>query len=291
MIALIGNPFSPDYARARREGPADALSFCSMNVALYGAAKSAWALDERPIGARAREENSVSIGRSQLGWEGDRLVATLDESTTPLTPISRPIRGKIVLHPEVQTGLSLQIDQHGQHRWWPVAPLARIEVDLPQPGVRFSGHGYYDANAGAVPVESTFDRWSWSRARAADGAIMTYDVADTTGAARTLAFRVSSRGEVEDIGPVWSTSLRPTLWGLSRTACVDFGERGTVARSLEDGPFYSRALIETRLDGQRVQAMHESLAAHRLRQRWVQSLVKYRMRTVARSRFYFLTNR
>jgi carotenoid 1,2-hydratase len=37
LIAMLGNVFSPFYARARAQGgPADPLAHCTMNVALYG---------------------------------------------------------------------------------------------------------------------------------------------------------------------------------------------------------------------------------------------------------------
>jgi carotenoid 1,2-hydratase len=277
IIALLGNPFSPAYARAREApgAPPDALGYCSINVALYGEKKRAWALHERPIKAEDRAPDGVLIGQSSMRWQGDRLCVDIDERTTPF---GRPVRGKVSLYPELLSGLALQIDARGEHRWWPVSPLARIEVDLPEPGLRFTGHGYYDANAGQVPLEAAFDTWSWSRARAADNAYLTYDVAGLSGERRSLAFKISARGEVADLAPVWSTPLRRSVFGLSPRARVDYGEPCRVVRSLEDGPFYARALVATRLDSQPVIAMHESLAAQRLRRGWVRWLVKHRMR-------------
>lgn len=253
----------------------DALGFCSLNVALYGKAKSAWTLHERAISASNRAHDGVAIGQSSMRWDGDRLCADICERTSPL---GRPVRGTVVLRPELLSGLALQIDARGEHRWWPVAPLARIEVDLPEPGVRFVGHGYYDVNAGQVPLEAAFDTWSWSRARRGDTAFLTYDAVELQSARRSLAFKISASGEVQDLSPVWSTPLARTWFGLSPQARVDQGEPCRVVRRLEDGPFYARALVETRLDGQPVIAMHESLAAQRLRRGWVHWMVKHRMR-------------
>lgn len=246
-----------------------------MNVALYGEQKRAWSLRERAISPSDRSSDGVAIGPSSMRWQGDRLRVEIDERTTPF---GRSLRGSVTLYPELCTGLSLRIDERGEHRWWPVSPLARIEVDLPEPGVRFTGHGYYDANAGPVPLESAFETWSWSRARSDDLAFLTYDLKSSAGPRHSLAFKVSARGEVADLDPVWSASLRRSYWGLTREARVDAGEPCRIVRSLEDGPFYSRALVATRFDGRPVLAMHEALAAHRLRRRWVQRLVEYRMR-------------
>jgi carotenoid 1,2-hydratase len=280
IIALIGNPFSPWYAHARdTAGSApDALGYCSLNVALYGKRERAWALHERPIRAEQRTADGVSIGGSSMCWQGDRLCVEIDERTSPL---GRPVRGRVILHPELLSGLALQIDGRGEHRWWPVAPLARIEVELSEPRLRFTGHGYYDVNAGRVPLEAAFDTWGWSRARSDETAYLTYDVVELTGARRSLAFKISARGEVSDLAPVWSTPLRTTLFGLRPEARVDHGQPCRVVRSLEDGPFYARSLVATRFEGRPVVAVHESLAAQRLRRGWVRWMVKHRMRRTA----------
>ena len=245
-----------------------------MNVALYARGRSAWTLAERAITDHDREATGMTIGASTMRWDGDRLVVAIDERTTPL---GRPLRGTVVLHPEAHSGLELSIDERGDHRWWPVAPLARIEVDFTAPCVRFSGHGYHDANAGRVPLEDAFDRWSWSRARTPDAALMTYDVSCTSGAERSHAFRVTAQGVVEELEGCHRTSMSRTVWGLDRQARVDPGARARVVRSLEDGPFYARSLIETTLGGRAVLAIHETLAAQRLRKRWVRFCTAFRM--------------
>ncbi len=275
IIALLGNPFSPSYARARQRGPSPALTFCSMNVAVYAKGASAWALDEQSVADDGRTASGVAIGRSSMRWGKDGLTVDLDELTTPLR---RRLRGKIVLHPEVQSGLEIALDEGNEHKWWPVAPLARIEVDLPSPGVRFSGHGYHDANAGNVPLETSFEHWSWSRARTEDGALLTYDLSTAAGSERSLSLRVSPQGELDNLDGTWRAPLPNTLWGIERQARVDDAHGARLQQSLEDGPFYSRALVETRLGGRPVVAVHETLAAHRLRRSWVRALVGFRMR-------------
>ena len=256
-----------------------------MNVAVYARSGGggAWTFTEVRVGEHERSAAGVQIGGSSLRWVEDRLVAEIDERTIfvhPAAPYSRRVRGRVVLHPEASPGLELPIDASGAHRWWPVAPLARIEVDLPEPGVRFSGHGYHDANAGDVPVEASFRTWNWSRARTPEGALLTYDVEALAGAGRSLVLKVSPVGEVEPLESSRATPLPRSGWGLPRIARADPGERASVVRSLEDGPFYSRALVETRLGGHRVVAMHETLAAQRLRNPLVRRMTAFRLRSV-----------
>ena len=244
---------------------------------MYAKKAAAWSLAECNITNADRTATSLAIGKSSVSWVGDRLVVDIDEHTTPL---GRPVRGKIVVHPEAHTGLELNLDDQQQHRWWPIAPMARMEVDFAQPGVRFSGHGYYDANAGDVPLESTFESWSWSRAQLHDGALLTYDVTPTSGSRSSLAFKLSSRGEIEKLDHLVQTPLARTRWGLDREARIEKNSPLRILRSLEDGPFYARALVETHVDGVPVVAMHETLAAHRLRRGIVQYFTEFRMRRV-----------
>lgn len=276
VIALVGNPFSPAYARARARGPAAATAYASMNVALYRRDESWFSLRERPLSAQHRLPDGVVIGGSTMRWDGGALVVDVDETTTPF---GRRVRGRLVLRPEGAPGASgVVLDRAGQHRWWPVAPLARVEVELDEPRLRFRGHGYHDANAGAVPLESTFDTWSWARARTSRGAVVTYDVREKDGFERSLATRLDRAGAVSPVAAPYVSSLPRTLWGIRRHARTDREDATpTVGRALEDGPFYARALVHTSLEGERVTAMHEVLSASRLGQSWVRFLTGFRM--------------
>lgn len=222
----------------------------------------------------------MAIGRSAIHWDGDRLVVDVDEVTTPLGPalLRRPLHGQIVLEPEAYTGATAIIDPAGRHTWWPVAPRARVHVDLPSHEVRFSGHGYHDANAGTSPLERDFTTWSWSRARLKTSAYISYDVECVDGSFRSQSYAIDARGELEAVTDGWRVGLRRSAWGLRRSMPTDPRATPRVRRSLEDGPFYARALVDTTLRGERVLAMHETLAAHRLKLRIVQGMAGYRIR-------------
>lgn len=274
VIALLGNPFSPGYARARARSPhAPALDYCAMNVAVYGPRGRHWCLREQVV-PDLGDAASMRIGRSSMAWTGDGLVMNIDECATPF---GKPVRGTIRLLPETTSALSLTLDARREHQWWPVAPRARIEVALTEPSLRFSGDGYHDANAGTVPLDATFSSWSWARAHAGEDALVTYDVRERSGATAEHALRISHRGEVALLDGLGENALSRSLWGLPRHITSDRGAESHIRRSLEDGPFYSRALVETRLDGRDVLAMQETLSADRLRREWVRFLAGFRM--------------
>jgi carotenoid 1,2-hydratase len=72
-----------------------------------------------------------------------------------------------------------------------------------------------------------------------------------------------------------------TKWRLPRHTRADSGRDVRVLRTLEDGPFYSRSLLETQLLGVPAHAIHESLSLDRFRSRWVQCLLPFRMPRIA----------
>jgi carotenoid 1,2-hydratase len=287
LIALLGNPFSPEYARARARGGENPLECCALHVALYVGREHYWSLAERAVEARDRSATLLGLGRSRLAWTHGALVIDIDERTTgtwPQASRGAAIRGRVTVHPRVWSRTSFELDRAGQHCWYPVAPAAHVEVDLDQPDVRFRAHGYVDANAGSTPIESTFARWSWSRARlprlvsgAGETAAVTYDVQERgthDEATETLIFRRDGWTAAPGIR---RAPLPRTRWGLSRAVGADEGWGVRLARSLEDGPCYARALVSTRILGEDVTAVHEVLSGERLGRPWVRYLLGFRV--------------
>jgi len=246
-------------------------------VAVYSRGSKLWALHERRVAEGDRQSRAMTIGRSRVRWEGAALVIDLDEQTSPF---ARPLRGTVTFHPESATRVRVPLDADGLHAWWPVAPHGRIDVALEQPSMRFAGHGYHDVNAGEVPLESSFARWTWSRARVARGHTrLTYWVVRRSGGARTIALDLDVyRDAVRNAEPLRVASLPVTRWRLDREAGTEGEYDPRVVRELEDSPFYSRALIETRLEGRHILAVHETLSLDRFSRNWVQFLLPFRMR-------------
>jgi carotenoid 1,2-hydratase len=271
VIAFIGSVFSPYYAWARQRGAAQAADHCALNIALYGGTQR-WAMTERRRGSLRRDAASLAIGPSSLHWDGRALNVSVDEITAPLP--SR-IRGSVRLFPDALFERPRVLDDAGVHRWRPIAPVARVEVDLDRPGLRWSGAGYWDSNAGDAPLEDSFTGWDWSRAREQQSTTVFYDIRERNGRERLLATRFHADGRAEDLEAPPRVALQRTSWGIARAARS--GGTARVLETLEDTPFYARSLIESRSLSAPATAMHESLSLERFRAPWVRLMLPFRM--------------
>ncbi|WP_028793865.1 hypothetical protein [Thalassobaculum salexigens] len=263
--------FSPYYAWAGRREPED---HCAINVALYGARSDRWAMTERGRGALGRTTNHFTLAGSSLHWTGTELVIELDERATPhLTPI----RGTVTLTPEVLPGRQYPLDPEGRHVWRPIAPLARVTVALDSPRTRWQGHAYLDANRGEEPLEDGFRRWDWSRLRRGDGAVVLYDAERRDGSDLRMALRFDPDGAVEDFVPPPQICLPDGFWGVRRKTRADTTNGAVIRRVLEDSPFYTREMLDLRLDGTESVAIHESLDLDRFAHPVVRLMLPFRM--------------
>jgi len=267
--------FSPYYAWSRaRGGAADPLDHCALNVALYGRGGKRWAMTERGRRGLERDAASLRIGPSALAWDGRGLSIRIDEVAVPLP--SR-IRGRVRLEPGVRNDEEFTLDPAGVHRWWPIAPCARVEVALERPALSWSGHAYLDSNRGDAPLEAGFRRWHWSRSALPDGStVVLYDVDRRDGEALSLALRFAPGGGHRAVPPPPRLALPATLWRVPRQTRGE-GGAARVLETLEDTPFYARSLVSTRHGGGQVTGVHESLSLDRFRRAWVQLLLPFRM--------------
>ena len=232
-------------------------------------------MTERGQRSVERDAEHLRIGPSQLQWRGDHLQIDLDEISVP---IPQRVRGTVRVYPEALCNYSNALDDAGKHRWGPIAPCARVEVDLPNPGLRWQGNAYLDSNEGDEPATVPFKTWDWSRARMADGSTaVIYDVTQLNGARTLLAERFKPDGSWESFDAASQREALPkTLWRIDRGIRSNGG--GTqVLDTLEDTPFYARSLLQTQLLGEQVTAMHETLEPQRLNSRAVQMMLPWRM--------------
>lgn len=274
LIAFIGSVFSPFYAKARRRGTADPLQHCAVNVVLYGAGRKRWSLTERPAAAVRRSADRLAIGPSHLEWDGAALTIRVDEVTVP---IPSRLRGTIRVVPRRPAHRPFALDQAGRHRWNPISPVARVELDFERPSLRWSGPGYLDSNAGERPLEDDFVGWNWSRVSSSDGTLIAYDVERRRDGPYGLAVRVDPDGGASHPAMPPQYRLATTGWRIPRSVRCEQGHAAAVAETLEDTPFYARSIVRTRLHGRDVEAMHESLSLDRFRSAWVQRLLPFRM--------------
>ena len=275
LIALVGSVFSPYYAHARRRGRGDPQHHCALNVALYGATGKRWSMTERGRAQLQRTTHGLCIGPSRVEWDGATLTVRIDEIGVP---IPHRLRGCVRLYCDAMNQQDFALDAAGRHRWHPLAPNARADVEFEHPRMRWSGQGYLDSNRGSEPLERAFVSWDWSRAPMRDGsAAMLYDVVPREGPRRCIAVRVGRHGDAEPFEAPPPAGLPSTLWRVSRGTRSDAGSIARVRATLEDTPFYARSMVDVQLLGERVTAMHESLSLTRFDTRWVQTLLPFRM--------------
>lgn len=273
IIAFIGSVFSPYYAWRRARAPTDPLDHCAMNVAIYRDKGNRWAMTERSRRAVYQDAATLGIGPSTLSWNGQAFQFTLDEVTAPWPA---RIRGTIKLHPAALPQRTFALSPDGLHQWSPVAPVARVEVELSSPRLRWQGAAYMDMNTGKAPLESGFNEWQWSRSTRGDETLLLYDTQGSDGSTHSLALRCSRAGKFESFEAPPPAGLPGTRWQMARSTRSESGAAALV-RTLEDAPFYARSVIDTKLLGRTGPAIHESLSLTRFRQRWVQCLLPFRM--------------
>jgi carotenoid 1,2-hydratase len=278
LIAFIGSVFSPYYFAGRRLGRDDPREYCSLNVCLYGP-KRRWTMTERQTAALAQSSDQLAIGPSRLVWHNDALTVDIDELGAP---VPQRVRGRVRIYPDFINDRVFALDDAGRHRWRPVAPSARVEVELERPALRWAGHAYFDRNWGDEPIEDGFVSWDWSRAevpgsRQRESTIL-YNMERRRSGPKALALRFTTDG-VEDIESPPNHELpKSPIWQVPRRSQADAGHPPQVAKTLEDTPFYSRSIIQTHLLGQPLTAMHESLSLDRFRSPIVQRMLPFRMR-------------
>jgi carotenoid 1,2-hydratase len=275
LIAFVGSVFSPYYAWARRRGTADPLAHCALNIGLYGRGAAGWAMTERGAASLTRSADEYVLGRSRLRCDGSGLMLEFDERAAPWP---HRLRGRLRLYPQVIAHADYALDAVGRHHWRPIAPQARVEVELQAPALRWRGSGYFDHNRGAEPLAAAFVRWNWARAHLADGtAAITYDTERRDGSRQALALRFDAQGAALAFEAPPPQPLPASFWGLPRRVRSDAGAPPQLTRPFEDGPFYARAEVAARWLGQDARLMHETVSLDRFATRWVQALLPFRM--------------
>lgn len=274
VIAMLGCVFSPWYARARRTGPTNPLAHCALNVVLYGREGRRWAMTERDTPAVQRSAQRLAIGPSRLKWDDGVLTIDVDERTAPW---HRPLRGRIRVRPHTWHAQAFELDSAGRHRWWPLAPRARIEVDFDAPARCFEGDAYLDGNHGDEPLEAAFEGWQWARASDPTRTLVFYDARDRLGKTTSIAIDTRAGSLQAFLGSTTPVALPPSSWGIARTMRADVGTQPVLIKTLESAPFYARSWVRTQLDGHTFEAFHETLSMRRFTRPWVQALLPVRL--------------
>ncbi len=275
IIAFIGYVFSPRYARAQRRGQGSPSAHAALNAAFYSPRRHRWALTEYPDAAVLDNGRALRLGANELRWSGDALRIVVNEREAPLP---RRLRAFIDVRPGIVSDLEWPLGETAAHWWYPLAPHARVSVQLPE-GAHWSGTGYLDCNRGTGALEDSFSGWTWLRAHGSAGTTVVYETADPGSAClqrRHLLQFTGSQDRVLIGTPPQAQPLPRTAWGLPRTVACDPCAVPRLLRTLEDTPFYARSLVDTQIEGARLQAVHESLSLKRFQSHWVRSLLPFR---------------
>lgn len=280
MIAFVGSVFSPYYHWAGRRDPDDHVC---INVALYRPGGNRWSMTERGRRAMRRDASSFHVGPSSIRREGADIVIDFDEVSVPRPPaqfLPRRIKGTIRFSPDAVTSQVFNIDQDGLHKWWPVSPTGRISLDMDGGTERWSGHGYMDSNWGTEPLEEGFRIWDWARGLLPSGdAVILYDSIRKDGGSGEIALRIGRDGAISPFEMPAKMQLSKGFWGVPRSGHHDPNAQATarIVRTLEDGPFYTRSVMATRLLGADIELIHESLSGDRFASPIVKAMLPFRM--------------
>jgi carotenoid 1,2-hydratase len=278
VIGFIGSVFSPWYKWSGRRDPSN---HCCINVATYGRG-GRFTMTDRGRAALRQTSDTLTVGPSRMHWTGRQLVIDIDEMGAP--PLVTPVRGRITLTPAAITDVEVCLTPDGVHLWRPFSPTARIEVDLTQ-GQCWQGHGYFDANFGTRALEADFDYWTWGRFPVSDGALCFYDATRRDGTELALGLHIGLDGTANAVTPPPKAHLPRTLWALARSTRADAGFKPTQRLSMLDAPFYSRSLVETKLNGEISHGVHEALDLTRFRQPLLKPMLALRVPRRANWRF------
>jgi carotenoid 1,2-hydratase len=232
-------------------------------------------MTERSRASLRRSASELVIGPSRLHWDGSSLLIELDEIGVP---IPQRVRGRVRVWPRGLCNFSTALDDGGRHRWGPIAPCSRIEVQMDKPGSSWSGEAYLDSNEGDEPIDRPFTDWDWSRAALPDGSTaVIYDVRQKVGGDRVIARRFTADGAAEPFEAPPRQALPRTAWRIDRTMRTEAAHPARVEQTLEDTPFYARSVLSSGLFGQRVTSVHESLNLPRVISRPVRFMLPWRM--------------
>ncbi|WP_435138693.1 carotenoid 1,2-hydratase [Pseudopelagicola sp. nBUS_19] len=271
VIGFIGSVFSPWYAWSGRSRPDN---HCCINVATYGKG-GRFAMTDRGSAALRQSKDCLQVGPSSMCWTGRDLVININEvSSLPL--ISR-IRGQIILSPSSITKVELPLTMGGEHIWRPFAPIADISVQLEAEGWQFRGHGYFDSNFGTRPLEKDFNTWNWARYPTSNGATCFYDAKRCDETVLDTAINFEPDGSAQHVAAPPLTPIRRTLWALKRETRADHGTTPRQIKPMLDAPFYCRSVVETHINGEATQGVHEALDLRRYANPFVKPMLAVRV--------------
>ena len=115
-----------------------------------------------------------------------------------------------------------------------------------------------------------------ARAYEIEGAVVCYEGERGDGSVFASAIRFDREGFPEEVDLPPIASLPRSRWQIARSARSEIG-RAKVRKTWEDTPFYARSELATKLYGEEVVAVQESLDMRRFASPVVQFMLPFRM--------------
>lgn len=213
-------------------------------------------MTDRGEAALRQTRSSFTVGPSSLRWESGRLIIDVNEISAP--PVISRVTGRITLTPTAVTGVELPLHPAGTHVWRPFAPTAAIEVELNK-GLRWTGHGYFDANFGTRALEDDFSYWTWGRFPLGNGSACFYDANRRDGSTLAVGLSFDADGTAHHVDPPPLTRFNRSVWAVRRETRADPGYRPRQVKMMLEAPFYSRAAVQTQIGGEETVGVYEAL--------------------------------
>jgi len=232
-------------------------------------------MTDRGQSALRQTANSFTVGPSSLRWENGTLTIDVNEISGP--PLISRVRGTITVTPSAITRVELPLTEDGAHVWRPFGPVSDISVDLDANGWQWDGHGYFDANFGTRALEEDFSYWTWGRYPAAGGSTCFYDATRLDGSELGSGFHFTPEGDASGIPLPPQLEFKRSLWAVRRETRGDLGCKPRQVMNMLDAPFYSRSMVETRLNGEKTVGVHEALDLTRFRSPLIKPMLAVRV--------------
>jgi carotenoid 1,2-hydratase len=289
MVAIyfVGGVFSPLYADRLAAGiPAAPADHPMINLALYDRAKQvAWVFSELPREALTIHDPllDVQIGGSRLTRTERGYELVVDDLDVPR---GRRLEAKIRFEPQ-EPGLLPPGGRlsHARPHWWgSPAPHCRVTLDCPSLGLKWSGHGYHDVNAGAEPLHVGFREWGWGRARVGAETRIYYDAREADGVrVRHVLTGRDGRLEHRELPPTAADARRWTPWLLRLPSEPEAGElagerlRIRPVTRWESSPFYERWVASFAAGQAQALGICEHVDLGRFASPFVRFMLRYRI--------------
>jgi carotenoid 1,2-hydratase len=287
LIWSYGLPFLPGYLSAARRGEAPAASARpSVHLSVFERGRPLFYMLREVDAAESHVDGSVaSMGRNQFSLRRVGTQLELDvEIDDELESIGR-VRGRV----EVRGAARISgggVEDPDEHTWCPLSGPAAGVVSVSSPGFGFTtaGAGYVDRNASRAPLDRLgFARWTWGRVSLSDGVLTWYVLWSASGEVQVEVLRIDHQGRATrlegcDVGVLGGGR---SVWGLHRYPALVLRPVGmpelriTTRHLVDDGPFYSRQVIDVVRGSERATGIAEVCVPSRVDtpiHRWMASL-------------------